>query len=213
MEDFRGFQNDDFKTFEIDGLAERMAAIQQRIQPKFKTIGPQLVTYLSEKLNVEMHLHIARHARRTVNPPNDTWLASAKNKRLYKKHPHFQVGLWDDRLFVWLAFIYELPNKTTIAKAFLNQEEKLKEIVPANYLISMDHMKKDAAPIEEIDVTKSLERFRDVKKADLLIGKFFDKNDPIIQNGDEFIKEVKQIYTTLLPIYKMAYESIEHTFV
>lgn len=213
MEDFRGFQNDDFKTFEIDGLAERMAAIQQRIQPKFKTIGPQLVTYLSEKLNVEMHLHIARHARRTVNPPNDTWLAIANNKRGYKKHPHFQVGLWDDRLFVWLAFIYELPNKTTIAKAFLNQEEKLKEIVPANYLISMDHMKKDAAPIEEIDVTKSLERFRDVKKAELLIGKFFDKNDPIIQNGDEFIKEVKQIYTTLLPIYKMAYESIEHTFV
>jgi len=213
MEDFRGFQNDDFKTFEIDGLAERMAAIQQRIQPKFKTIGPQLVTYLSEKLNVEMHLHIARHARRTVNPPNDTWLAIANNKRGYKKHPHFQVGLWDDRLFVWLAFIYELPNKTTIAKAFLNQEEKLKEIVPENYLISMDHMKKDAAPIEEIDVTKSLERFRDVKKAELLIGKFFDKNDPIIQNGDEFIKEVKQIYTTLLPIYKMAYESIEHTFV
>ena len=213
MEDFRGFQNDDFKTFEIDGLAERMAAIQQRIQPKFKTIGPQLVTYLSEKLNVEMHLHIARHARRTVNPPNDTWLAIANNKRGYKKHPHFQVGLWDDRLFVWLAFIYELPNKTTIAKAFLNQEEKLKEIVPANYLISMDHMKKDAALIGEIDVTKSLERFRDVKKAELLIGKFFDKNDPIIQNGDEFIKEVKQIYTTLLPIYKMAYESIEHTFV
>lgn len=213
MDDFTGFHKNDFNTFEIDGLAERMTAIQQRIQPKFKTIGPMLVDFLSEKLNIEMHLHIARHARRTVNPPNDTWLAIANNKRGYKKHPHFQVGLWDDRLFVWLAFIYELPDKTAIAKAFIEQEEKLKEIIPADYLISMDHMKKDATPVDKIDTTKSLERFRDVKKAELLIGKYFDKNDPIVQSGDDFMKEVKQIYTTLIPVYKLAYESIEHTFV
>src|SRR5699024_11327687 len=58
----------------------------------------------------DMHLHIAKHARRTVNPPNDTWMAIAGNKRGYKKHPHFQVGLWDDHLFIWLAYIYELPR-------------------------------------------------------------------------------------------------------
>src|SRR5690625_444201 len=96
-----------------------MKAIQERIQPKFREIGTRLTDDLSSMIGSEMYLHIARHARRTVNPPNDTWLAIAGNKRGYKKHPHFQIGLWDDRVFIWLAFIYELPGKAEIAGTFL----------------------------------------------------------------------------------------------
>ncbi len=210
---FQGFHQNDFNTFQINGLAERMSAIQQRIQPKFKQIGPLLVEHLSEKLGIEMHLHIAKHARRTVNPPNDTWLAVSNNKRGYKKHPHFQVGLWDDRVFVWLAFIYELPDKSLIASTFLDHEEKMGETIPSDYLISMDHMKKDATPIEQLNLSNTLIRFRDVKKAELLIGKYFKESDPILQNGDDFVEAVKNIYTTLIPIYELAYEGIEHTFV
>src|SRR5690625_3000670 len=107
-----------------------MKAIQERIQPKFREIGTRLTDDLSGMIGSEMYLHIAKHARRTVNPPNDTWLAIAGNKRGYKKHPHFQVGLWDDRLFIWLAFIYELPNKPMFASNFLNNFDKLKQNIP-----------------------------------------------------------------------------------
>src|SRR5690625_5408059 len=77
-----------------------MTAIQERIQPKFKKIGEALTEDVRAMVGSDMHLHIAKHARRTVNPPNDTWMAIAGNKRGYKKHPHFQVGLWDDHLFI-----------------------------------------------------------------------------------------------------------------
>lgn len=107
---FTGFTDSDFETFQIEGLEERMEAIEDRIRPKFRTIGQELTDELSARLGSEMFLHIAKHARRTVNPPQDTWLAIAANKRGYKKHPHFQVGLFDDFVFVWLAFIYELPK-------------------------------------------------------------------------------------------------------
>ena len=66
MMDLQGFTKKDFKTFEIDGLAERMDAIQKRIQPKFAEIGTELVDYLSAQLGNEVFLHIAKHARRTV---------------------------------------------------------------------------------------------------------------------------------------------------
>lgn len=203
---FIGFTQNDFDTFNIEGLEQRMSAIQERIQPKFQAIGDILVDDLSAMIGSEMHLHIARHARRTVNPPQDTWMALAGNKRGYKKHPHFQVGLWGDHLFIWLAFIYELPHKTNIASTFLSQLDELNELIPQDYVISLDHMKKDAVTKESIDLEKALIRFRDVKKAEFLVGQHIKPNDPILQNGDDFIQLVKDTFETLIPIYRMAYE-------
>src|SRR5690625_1842661 len=147
---FNGFTSEDFKTFQIDGLSERMSAIQERIQPKFKEIGTHLTEDLSSMIGSEMYLHIARHARRTVNPPNDTWLAIAGNKRGYKKHPHFQVGLWDDRVFIWLAFIYELSRKSEIAATFLKHMNEIEQLETDHFVISLDHTKKDATSIDSI---------------------------------------------------------------
>lgn len=204
--EFNGFQQRDFDTFKIDGLEERMIAIQERIQPKFQAIGDELTDYLSEKLENEMFLHIARHARRTVNAPNDTWSAYCHNKRGYKKHPHFQVGLYDDHLFVWLAFIYELPHKQEIAKIFIDHIEDIEHTIPKNYVVSIDHMKKNATSMEDLDLRETLNRFKNVKKAEFLIGKHFDVNDPILQNGESLINEIKDIYDTLIPIYKISFQ-------
>ncbi|MDC1541851.1 DUF1054 domain-containing protein [Candidatus Pseudothioglobus singularis] len=203
--DFQGFQPNDFDTFLIDGLPERMKAIQTRIQPKFKQIGSELVGYLSAHLGNEVYLHIARHARRKVNPPNDTWLAIADNKRGYKKHPHFQVGLFDDRIFIWLALIYEVNQKQEIAEKFLANFDQLKQL-PDDFVVSFDHMKKDAIPVNQLEV-KHLERFRDVKKAELLIGKHLLKDDPIVSDGKLLIESVKETYQSLLPFYRMALQA------
>ena len=203
--DFQGFQPNDFDTFLIDGLPERMEAIQTRIQPKFKQIGSELVGYLSAHLGNEVYLHIARHARRKVNPPNDTWLAIADNKRGYKKHPHFQVGLFDDRIFIWLALIYEVNQKQERAEKFLANFDQLKQL-PDDFVVSFDHMKKDAIPVNQLEV-KHLERFRDVKKAELLIGKHLLKDDPIVSDGKLLIESVKETYQSLLPFYRMALQA------
>lgn len=201
---FTGFKQKDFDSFKIEGLEGRMEAIQERIQPKFQEIGDELVDYLAAHLGNEMHIHIARHARRTVNPPDDTWVAFSHNKRGYKMAPHFQVGLWDDRLFVWLAYIYELPNKKEMAELFIREMDSFKKMIPDNYDISMNHMKKSEELMKDIDVEKTLNRFKDVKSAELLIGKQFSSNDPILDDGEEFLKEVKSIIDELIPIYQMS---------
>lgn len=203
---FNGFTQNDFDTFTIEGLSERMLAIQERIQPKFQAIGQPLTDDLSANLGNEMYLHIAKHLRRSVNPPNDTWMAIAANKRGYKQHPHFQIGLYDDHVFVWLAFIYELPNKKNIANTFLKNMKTLNSIIPNDYVISLDHMKKDATSMKDINMKESLERFRDVKKAELLIGRHFAPNDPRLTDGEEFLKVAKETIETLLPIYKLSFK-------
>lgn len=199
------FTKKDFQTFSIDGLDERMEAIQNRIQPKFQAIGEELVSFLSEKTGQELYLHIAKHARRTINPPKDTWLAIADNKRGYKKHPHFQVGLFDDHLFIWLALIYELPNKQKIAQNYLDSFMEIKKL-PESFVVSLDHTKKDSITLEELS-QKDLERFRDVKKAEFLIGKHLSYDDPILQNDRKLFATITKTYEQLLPLYQLAIDS------
>lgn len=199
------FTQHDFDTFKIEGLAERMEAIQTRIQPNFRNIGEALIDDMTALVGSEMFVHIAKHARRTVNPPNDTWMAFAGNKRGYKKHPHFQVGLWDDHLFIWLAFIYELPNKTNMASTFLHHIDEVDKLIPDNFVISLDHMKKDAIKKTDIDLEQTLTRFHDVKKAEFLVGRHIKPSDPILQDEEALLAFIKETYQTLIPIYRMSY--------
>jgi uncharacterized protein YktB (UPF0637 family) len=202
-----GFTQADFDVFGLEGLEERMAAIQNQIQPKFRAIGEQLSVELAVHAGNEMYLHVARHARRKVNPPKDTWLAICSNKRGYKAHPHFQLGLFDDHLFLWLALIYEVPNKSNIAAAYLNQIDDVIAAVPKDYVLSQDHMKKESTVIGDMsrqDWTNALIRFRDVQKAELLIGRHIKANDGLLRDGDALLQFASSTYETLMPLYRMA---------
>lgn len=203
-----GFTEVDFESFSIEGLEARMTAIQTRIQPKFKELGNVLSGDLSALSGNEMFLHIAKHARRKVNPPNDTWMAICHDKRGYKKHPHFQVGLFDDHVFIWFALIYEVPNKKQIAEAFLDNLDTIYETIPSDFVISLDHMKKEASKISELDkddLEKMLLRFRDVKKAEFLVGRHLKANDPILRDGDQFLNLAKNTMETLMPLYRLSF--------
>lgn len=207
---FDGFTAQDFATFSIEGLDERMEAIQNRIQPKFEQIGNELADHLQVQLGNEMFLHIAKHARRTVNPPDDTWLAVANNKRGYKKHPHFQVGLWDDRVFVWLAYIYELPNKQEMARVFLDHFNNVQQILPGDFSISMNHMKKSDQTLNDTSLEDVLNRFERVKSSELLLGKQFSADNRIVTDGNAFVEEIKSVVDTLIPIYKLSLDAIHN---
>lgn len=197
-----GFEPKDFDTFLIDGLPERMEAIQTRIQPKFQIIGSELTHYLEAQLGNEMYLHIAKHARRTVNPPQDTWLAVCDNKRGYKKHPHFQVGLFDDHLFIWLALIYELDFKTEIAKIFMEHFDEVKAL-PEHFSISLNHMKKDSKTVGTLEF-KDVERFYNVKSAEFLVGLHLKPNNERVQDGDKLMKTIEDTVEQLIPFYRLA---------
>ncbi|MBA2937996.1 DUF1054 domain-containing protein [Paenibacillus sp. CGMCC 1.16610] len=207
---FTGFTQHDFDTFAIEGLDGRMEAIRERIQPKFKALGDSLAQDLSLLAGTEMFLHIAKHLRRKINPPVDTWMAICPNKRGYKQVPHFQVGLFDDRVFIWLALIYELPNKSNIATTYMNQIDRIQKEIPADFVLSFDHMKKDVTTLADLDRdawNDALIRFRDVKKVELLIGKNLHFQDPVLTKPDELESLIKDTFEKLVPLYQLAVDA------
>ncbi|MGN1401857.1 MAG: YktB family protein [Bacillus sp. (in: firmicutes)] len=203
---FTGFSAEDFNVFTIDGLEPRMEALTTRIRPKLETIGQQLAQDLSALTGEVMFPHVAKHARRTINPPNDTWVAFAANKRGYKMLPHFQVGLWETHVFIWFAVIYEAPDKAKIGK---NLEENLSAIrkqIPEDYVWSVDHMKPEVLPhsnLSEDDLLKMTDRLQNVKKAELLCGYQIPREKAVKMSGKELYRTFHDVFVTLLPLYKL----------
>ena len=87
------FTAKDFKVFEISGFHERMGAIAASVRPKLAGIGEELAPKLAGMIDQPLFVHVAKHARRTVNPPDDTWAAIGAGRRGYKKDVHFKVAV------------------------------------------------------------------------------------------------------------------------
>ncbi|MGM0827025.1 MAG: YktB family protein [Bacillota bacterium] len=203
---FNGFTQEDFQVFTINGLEDRMTAIQEQIRPKLDYLGDHFAPTLSASTGMEMFYHVAKHARRSVNPPDDTWVAFANNKRGYKKHPHFQIGLWETHVFIWFAMIYEAPNKVEFGKKVEENADQIRSMIPGHFVWSGDHTKPDATPFSSMSQDEFIalsERVQKVKKAELLCGLHLDRDTVVRLNGDEFIQEVNSAFETLLPLYKM----------
>lgn len=105
------FTQKSFEIFKIEGLEPRMTEIRSEIQPVFSEIGQKLLTELSVKIpNQEFYFHIAQHRRRTANAPENTWSAISTKVRGYKMEAHFQLGIWEDYVFIYLSMI-DQPKK------------------------------------------------------------------------------------------------------
>ncbi|NGZ73965.1 YktB family protein [Saccharibacillus alkalitolerans] len=210
--DFQGFDEKDFAVFEIEGLEPRMNALIANVRPKLDELGRTLAPFLSAACGEEMFPHVAKHARRTVHPPADTWVAWAASKRGYKALPHFQVGMFADYLFIVMAVIYESPNKTVLAESLRKHELQVANLVPnglqEQFYWSVDHTKPGGTKHSELGpdgLSAIAERLGSVKKSEVLCGRFLQKGDPLLKDGGKLVQTIEETFETLLPLYKMAF--------
>lgn len=204
---FAGFSEADFNVFTIDGLDERMEAIKTQIRPKFEELSTHFAPTLYSLTGDEMFIHVAKHARRTVNPPKDTWVAFAPNKRGYKMLPHFQIGLWGTHVFVWFAVIYEAPIKSAYGRILADQIDHIKEKIPQSFVWSKDHTKpavEKMSALSETELKGLFERLEHVKKAEILCGINVSKEEAVNMTGQQWIDLIDDTFKTLTPLYELS---------
>ncbi len=83
----------DFRVFDVKGFRPRMSEIRSRVRPKLEALGHSVAPAVARSIGADVFAHVAKHARRTVNPPEDTWVAFGPDARGYKKHCHFKVAV------------------------------------------------------------------------------------------------------------------------
>ncbi len=200
------FNKEDFNVFDIQGLDERMAGIRERIQPKFRhfaAAGARLI--VSEDEADSVPVHVAKHLRRTKHAPENTWCAIGGDARGYKKYPHFQIGIAKDGVSFYLCLIDQPVKEKEMAAALLERIPELEQL-PRDYVVSVDHTVSAVLPIEAVDWQPVLIRLRDVKKAELLIGRKLAPADPRLATEEGTLAVMEETLRELLPIYRACME-------
>ncbi|HGO4000509.1 YktB family protein [Staphylococcus aureus] len=197
------FKPKDFKAFNVEGLDARMEALNEYIRPQLRELGEYFSDFFTSQTGETFYPHVAKHARRSVNPPKDTWVAFATNKRGYKMLPHFQIGMFEDQLFVMFGIMHEAKDKATRAKVF---ERKFKAIqqLPDDYRVCLDHMKPDKPFIKDLtddDLIEAIQRAINVKKGEFFIARAITPQDKRLKSDKAFIAFLEETFDQFLSFY------------
>ncbi|WP_258109814.1 DUF1054 domain-containing protein [Alicyclobacillus sp. SP_1] len=215
QEEFTGFIAEDFDVFSVPGLDARMDVLKRVLRPKLQQLGELYAPVLEAELGLPMYVHVAKHARRTVNPPKDSWVAFSADKRGYKQHPHFQIGVWPTHVFAVFGLIYESSQRALYSHNLQTHAADVLARLPDDYAWIPNHMEPDSvasAELDEAGLTALAEQLVERRQGDLLVGKIFTREAVLATPVSAFIEDVSSVFRTLCPLYKMAQTEIPVTF-
>lgn len=192
------FTQDDFNVFQIDGLENRMAALIETTRPKLNHLGDYFADFLTTHTGETYYPHVAKHLRRTTNPPDDTWVAFSTSKRGYKMLPHFQIGLFSSHVFVLYGVIYESPEKARLADRLAEKKDIILSL--DDFIMKKDHMKEACEKIEADTLAEGLRRLKNIKKGELLFGRIYKPDDNALTSDKAFLQEVEEVFMQLIEL-------------
>lgn len=120
-----GFTPADFAVFKIEGFSARMQEIYARLRPKLRRLGDELAPELTRKLRLEFFPHVARHARRTVNPPPETWAAFGPSPKGYKRYGYLALCVSGAGLHARMVVKSEADRRPEMARRLASNAAEL----------------------------------------------------------------------------------------
>ncbi len=206
---FDGFGAKDFQVFAIPDFPGRMAAIRRNIQPKLFALAEEIGPKLESIVGNEAFPHVAKHMRRTVNPPEDTWVAFGPEKRGYKKTQHFKVAI--SRRCV--RFLFEIgpeyADKAKWVKTWQREAGRLASALKKGSALGWYKNEHDEEPgallgslssqnIEQLagDLTRR-------KDGQLVFGRRLDQAEVLRLKPEAFEEAVLATFGDLAPLYRL----------
>jgi uncharacterized protein YktB (UPF0637 family) len=120
-----GFKANDFEVFSVEGFDKRMPLIFQHVRPKLVKLGAELAPELSRKLHLEFFPHVAKHARRTVNPPAETWAAFGPSPKGYKRYGYLALCISGAGLHARAVVKSEADNRVEMGAKIRSKASQL----------------------------------------------------------------------------------------
>jgi len=206
---FPGFTASDFKVFDIPGFKPRMDAIRTRIRPKLEAAGRDLLPDVSRIGGADAFVHVARHARRTVNPPNDTWVAFADDKRGYKKHCHFKVAVSRGAVRFLFEAGPEHADKKRWCAAWRRHAPQLVPVLRRAKGLAWfknEHDEKPTAILTDMaseDVMRLCDELTRTRDGQLVLGRTVSAEEAARWTPREYARAVRDTFHVLAPLYRL----------
>ncbi len=78
--------------------------------------------------------------------------------------------------------------------------------LPKDFIFSGNHMSQEVISLEvgrDEQLEHALNKLRDVKKSDFLVGRYISREEAVQLSSDEFLKLTEETFEALLPIYNV----------
>jgi len=198
------FKPKDFGIFGITGFQDRMDAIRRTIQPKLTSIGSALAPGVSAAVDRPLFVHVAKHARRTVNPPDDTWAALGCHSRGYKMDVHFKVAVSRNCLRLLFEAGPEYYDKTAWARAWSGECAGIVQGLKGLSWFKNEHDEEPEAEIGSISDEKKLgEELTSRRDGQFVLGRRIGVKELAVMNPKAFEKLAIATFTALSPLFKL----------
>jgi uncharacterized protein YktB (UPF0637 family) len=203
------FSAADFKLFDVQAFKPRMEEIRTRLRPKLEAIGTSLAPAIQHATGEKTFPHVARHARRTVNAPDDTWVAFAPDARGYKKHLHFKVAVSRHAVRFLFEAGPEHADKKKFAAAWRKNAPKLGPVFRRAKGLAWfknEHDEEPAAALADLsseaiaDLADELTRTRD---GQLVIGRTVRAAEVIRWTEAQCRDTALDAFRALAPLYRL----------
>jgi uncharacterized protein YktB (UPF0637 family) len=197
-----GFTREDFEVFGIPTFPERMQGIKERVRPKLTALGEGLQPALNKLAKSAVFPHVARHARRTVNPPPETWVAFGPSARGYKKCGYFGLVVSRGGLHTRIVVKDEAPDRPQMAKVLIDRAAALAKVFAKQTVARYDRW--DYVGLPELakptaDFWKGVADVLAKKTGGLDIGVGW----PVARALKLTDKQVLEAFASLLPLYEI----------
>jgi uncharacterized protein YktB (UPF0637 family) len=206
---FSGFTESDFKVFDLAGFPARMEAIKARIRPKLEAAGRELLPDVTRLAGGEAYPHVARHMRRTVNPPDDTWVAFASDKRGYKKHCHFKLAVSRGAVRFLFEAGPEHGDKKRWLAAWKRDAPKLVSVLRRSEGLAWfknEHDETPAAALADLsaeEITRLGEELVRTRNGQLVLGRVVSARKASTWKAPEYLRAARETYRVLAPLYRL----------
>lgn len=200
------FTKKDLEIFEVNGFADRMQLIKDTITPKLIKLGELLQPQLSRAVDHEIYPQVAEHARRTVNPPTETWVAFGPDPAGYKSYVHFTLCVGGVGVQARVTAKQECKNRKGFGQNLLTYAEQLKELKGNKEMA--DYSRSDGGRPESIAdwVVFLKEAGQRLKQTQTAV---FDVGINLPLSGD-LSSHAIQAFCRLTPFYKLSGNSNNH---
>lgn len=212
---FAGFDPTDQQVFAVRDFVKGMAAIRARVTPKLTALGASLAPRLTATLGEPFFPHVAKHMRRTVNTPPETWVAFGRDPRKYKAYAFLGIIASGRGVDVRLVLKDEAErDKRTLAEAIERERTRLPEILGAVpdlgwYVGLPGKPRKPGEPsIPVADLPEGFwadlaDALRTRKSALVEVGMGWGKGDRLL-SGPKFERHALRAMASLYPLYRLA---------
>ena len=202
---FTGFTEEQFRVFELPGFAERMMAIRSIVRPQLLALGEELSPALSKLAGHPLYPHVALHARRRVNPPDDTWAAFGRAERGYKAYAHFAVGIDAAGIYCGLVLKDESGDKEALGRALSAHAGEAAELCRRLKGYSLEELKNpDAAGATVESICRLADALINRKSSTFHLERHIRRTDKRLADPEAVIKLARDLCKPLKPFYRWA---------